>query len=263
VAAETYSTILKERAMKQTFAGRAGDKIILSWSRGQLTSSCTLLRKNSAKEAFGFTEDQLVDEVKSLVDKFKLQKEPVLVFASEIEKEMKNMWRERAQEFFFIAWDNLISRPADPYDYSYYEYHDDKRFSKRVDQDKLNQVFSLRWLTARARKYRSATLFEEDFFRVVRSEAISIFDAREGSIVATFAPGSSDPIWLVVDKVTSEQVTVRDRSKRDRPAGVIKDDMLVTKSLSWFFHGSFPERTRLFWYICHYNHKIIQDVSTY
>ncbi len=216
--------------------------------------------KGLAKRKMGLNEDQVVEEVTDLVSQLRMQREPSIAFAKEIEREMKEWWKEKAKDHFTILWDTKYDKPAfDDYDYDYYDDYDEssdsKRFITKTDNDEVTRVLGLAWLLKRASVYSTATMFEDNFERILRSELDSIFKSREGSTVAVFAEGSSEPILMKILEVAEDEVRV----KRHGAEGVVTEPLLVTRNIAWLLSsvGFVSERIHLIWYLAKYN-KIVQ-----
>lgn len=240
--------------MKKTFTAQSGDKFSLSWSRGDPTCSLSIFMKGQAKQKTGLNEDQAVEEVTDLVSQLRMQREPAVAFAREIEREMKEWWKEKAKDHFLIAWDTEYDEPA-LYDFGYYESRDSKRFITKTNKDEVTRVLGLAWLLKRAQVYSTATMFEDNFERILRLELNSIFKSREGSTVAVFAENSSEPILMKILDVGEDKILVKRRGVQ----GVVTEDLLVTRNLTWLLSsvGFVSGRIRLIWYLAKYN-KIVQ-----
>jgi hypothetical protein len=240
--------------LTRTFTAKGGDKFSLSWSRGDPTCSLSILMKAQAKQKTGLNEDQVVEEVSDLVSQLGMQREPAISFARELEREMKEWWKEQAKDHFLILWDTKYDEPA-LHDYGYYESRDKKRFITKTDKDEVTRVLGLAWLLKKARVCSTATMFEDNFERILRSELDSIFKSREGSTVAMFAEGSSEPILMKILEVGKDRVLV----KRHGLEGVVSEPRLVTRNLTWLLSrvGFVSGRIRLLWYLARYN-KIVQ-----
>lgn len=240
--------------MKKTFTAQTGDKFSLSWSRGEPTCNLSLFMKGQARKKTGLNEDQVVEEVTDLISQLRMQREPAVACAREIEREMKEWWKEKAKDHFLILWDTEYDERSS-YDFDYYPSSDSKRFITKTDKDEVTRVLSLAWLLKRARVFSTASMFEDNFGRILRSELDSIFKSRVGSIVAMFAENSSEPILMKISEVSEDKVLVK---RRDMEA-VVTEPLLVTRNLTWLLStgGFVSGRIRLIWYLAKYN-KIVQ-----
>lgn len=196
----------------------------------------------------------MVEEVTDLVSQLQIQRESPIGYAREIERAMKDWWKEQARDHFIIHWDTKYDE-ASLYEFDYYEPRDSRRFVTKTNKDEVNRVLGLAWLLKKARAYSTATMFEDNFERILRSELDAIFKSREGSTVAVFAEKSSEPILMKILEVGDDKVLV----KRRGVEGSVTEPLLVTKNLAWLLSntGFVSGRIRLLWYLGRYN-KIVQ-----